>query len=146
MRLMYPLMLCFLLMGCTQRRPAEVYEFPKDFHGWAVIIWGVTNYPQISADHDKLIERFPTNGIIITSSLQKFGWAHDEAFFYDTNGNHLSAEPTIAVESVGRISEDSGKRKLDYTQMFIGTEAELKPAPREAPQAQQLWDAGYSSQ
>jgi hypothetical protein len=140
----YLLILFFLLSGCRQRRPAEVYEFPKDFQGWAVIVWGVTNYPQIPTDHGKLIERFPTNGIIITSSMQQFGWAQDEAYFYDVNGNRLLALPTIAVESVGY--EGDNKRKLDYAQAFIGTEAQLESAPREAPQVQKLWDAGYYSQ
>src|ERR1700677_181712 len=146
MRLTYPLVLCFLLLGCVQHRQAEVYELPKDFHGWAVIVWGVTNYPQIPADHGKLIERFPTNGIIITSSMQQLGVAKDEAYSYDANGNRLSVEPTIAVESVGEMREGDSKRKLDYTRIFIGTEAQLESAPREAPQVQQLWDAGYNNQ
>ena len=145
MRLMYFLVLCLLISGCIKSRPPEVFEFPKNFHGWAVIVYGITNYPQIPMDGGKLIERFPTNGIIITSSVNYDGVATDESYFYDTNGQLLSIHPSISSENVGEMSQE-GKRKLDYMEIFVGTEAELGPEFREPSQIQKLWNIGYRSQ
>ncbi|MGD1089728.1 MAG: hypothetical protein ABR955_13550 [Verrucomicrobiota bacterium] len=145
MRLKYLLVLCFSLSGCVKHRPPEVFEFPKDFRGCAVIVYGVTNYPQIPMKDGKLIERFPTNGIIITSSINYDGVAKDESYFYDTNGQLVSIPQSIFSENVGEMSQD-GKQKLDFEQIFIGTEAELGPKLREPQKIEKLWGMGYRSQ
>jgi hypothetical protein len=141
MKVMYFVFACLLLAGCEQRRAPEVREFPDGFHGWAVIVWNVPNYSQIPIEHGKLIERFFTNGVIVTSSKQQFGWAHDEAYFVDGAGHRLTVLPNTPFGAVGHIQQ--GARNMDYFQQFVGTEAEHKAAPIEAPQIQTLFNKLY---
>jgi hypothetical protein len=121
MKAMYFVFAGLLLVGCEQRRAPEVREFPDGFHGWAVIVWNVPNYPQIPIEHGKLIERFFTNGVIITSSKQQFGWALDEAYFVDATGPRLTVLPNTPFGAVGHVQQ--GARNMDYFQQFVGTEA-----------------------
>ena len=145
MKLIYLLFFSLLISGCIKRRPPEVFEFPEDFRGCAVIVYGVTNYPQIPMEDGKLIERFPTNGIIITSSIRYDGVARDESYFYGTNGQLVSISPSIFSENVGETSQD-GKQKLIFEQVFIGSKAELRPKLREPQKIDMLWEMGYRSQ
>jgi Family of unknown function (DUF6843) len=141
MRLAFATFLCLALVGCEQRRAAEVREFPAGFHGWAVIVWGVPGYPPLPTDHGKLIERFSEDGVIITSSKQQFGWANDEAYFVDATGHRLPSLPGTPFGAVGHIQQDG--RSMDYFQQFVGTDAELHAAPIDAPQIQKLFSKLY---
>ncbi len=135
------ILLCLMLLGCKQHRPAGVREFPDGFRGWAVIVWGVPGYPPIPLDHDKLIERFSADGIIITSTKQQMGWAHDEYYFLDAAGNRLASHPRIASEGTGGMEQ--GSQSMDYYLVFVGTEAELDAAPRDPPQVEKLFNHLY---
>jgi hypothetical protein len=101
-------------------------------------VWGVPGYPPLPTDQGKLIERFPADGVIITSSTQRFGFANDEAYFINASGHRLPTRPNIAFEAVGNIQ--SGSQRMDYFQQFVGTDAELEKAPRDAPQLEILFD------
>jgi hypothetical protein len=137
MKLAFATILCLIFVGCEQRRAAEVREFPDGFRGWAVIVWNVPGYPPLPTDNGKLIERFSADGVIITSTKQQFGWAHDQAYFVDAAGHRLPSRPNIAVEAVGGVQQ--GGRSMDYTQQFVGTKAELDAAPFEPPQIEPLF-------
>jgi len=133
--------LCLALAGCEQRRPTEVREFPQGYRGWAIIVWGVPGHPELPKDHDKIIERFSTNGMIITSSTQQFGWAHDESYFVDAAGHRLPLRPNAPFETVSGIEQDG--RKMDYSMVFVGTKAELQAAHIHPPQAEELFNRLY---
>src|SRR6185369_14770864 len=135
------ILLSLMLVGCEQRRAAEVSEFPDGFHGWAVIVWGVPGYPQLPTEDGKLIERFSADGILITSSKQQFGFAHDEAYFVDASGHRLPSRPTIAGAAVGGIQR--GGRSMNFFQQFVGTKAELDAAPGDPPQVETLFSRLY---
>lgn len=142
MRLVFVIFLCLPFIGCGQRRAAEVQEFPVGFHGWAVIVWGVAGYPPLPTDHGKLIERFSDDGVIITSSKQQFGWAYDdEAYFIDAAGHRLPSLPETPFGAVGNMQQ--GGHSMDYYQQFVGTEAELRTAPVNAPQIETLFNKLY---
>jgi hypothetical protein len=138
MRFVFAACLSLMLVGCWQRRPAEVREFQAGFHGWAVIVWGISGYPPLPIEDGKIIERFPADGVIITSSQQQFGWAGDEAYFIDSSGKQLSLPPRIVVGHVGSIQQRS--RRMNYSELFVGSEAELQASPKiGAPQIDKLF-------
>jgi len=141
MRLAFVAFLCLALVGCGQRRAVEVSEFPAGFHGWAVIVWSVPEYPAIPTDHGKLIERFSLDGVIITSSKQQFGWAKDEAYFIDAAGHRLPSLPRVPFGAVGQIQQSG--HTMHYFQEFVGTDAELRAAPVDAPQLKKLFSKIY---
>ena len=116
---MFTAFLSLALVGCEQRRPAEVREFPVGFQGLAVIVWEVSGYPPIPTVDSKLVERFPTDGIIFTSSKQQFGWAHDEEYFVDSTGHRLASKPEGAFGSCGTMTQDG--HTMTFETCFVGT-------------------------
>ncbi|HTQ38062.1 MAG TPA: hypothetical protein VMJ32_03490 [Pirellulales bacterium] len=127
MKPIYLLVLYLLLVGCSQQRPPEVREFPDGFHGWALIVWEVPGYPELPSDTGKIVERFPADGLIITSSKQNFGWARDEEYYLDEEGHRLSSLPHIALEHLGRRENNAGCC-MYFSELFVGTDAEAEHA------------------
>lgn len=57
----------------------EVYEFPADFQGCAIIFYDVEAAPPLEITDGKLTKSFLQNGeVLLTSSPQQFGWANDD--------------------------------------------------------------------
>lgn len=105
-------------------RPSEVREFPIGFRGDAIIVWAEPTYPPLPIRRGKLIEHFPADGTIITSTPNHEGWAYDELYFYDSMG-HLSKEPGIvALASNGGINNI-----MQYSKIFVGTEEQDRKRP-----------------
>ena len=136
--------LCLLLLGCAHRHRAEAYEFPKGFHGWAIIVWGVPDYPQSPTNHDTLIIEFPTNGIVVTSTKIEFNAMRSGSYFLDATGKRLSLSPNIGFVGNGFMYEDKTHRPMDYTRIFIGTKMEFQ-TNHDAPQIDKLWESGLNS-
>jgi hypothetical protein len=138
------LFLCLALFGCEQRHRSEVYEFPDGFHGWAVIVWGVPSYPPCLTNQDDIIVRFPTNGIVVTSTHLEFQAVRGGSYFLDAADHRLVSHPDIGFAGNGFMYDDKSRRSMDYTQIFIGTKAEYH-TNSDAPQVGQLWNSGLSS-
>jgi hypothetical protein len=119
MRLVFSAFVCLALVGCEQRRATEVREFPAGFHGPAVIVWEVPSYPAIQKVDGKLIEKFSTNGTIITSSKQQYGWAHDEEYFVDGTGHRLPSKPEGMFGSCGTMTQNG--HTMIFETCFVGT-------------------------
>jgi hypothetical protein len=145
MKSAHVILLCLMLLGCAQHRRAEVYEFPEGFHGWAVIVWGVPGYPQCPTDHGTVIVRFPADGMVITSTKLEFNAAREGSYFRDAAEHRLTSRPNIAFEGNGFMHHDESGRDMDYTRVFVGTKAEFRAAPADAPQVEKLWNSGLSS-
>jgi hypothetical protein len=133
------ILVCLALGGCRREtRQPEVREFPYGFRGWAVIAWGVPSYPPLPEADGKLIERFPSDGVIITSTRMQFGRALDAEYYVDAGGQRLLERPRVAFGTV------SGRErygcKLHLLRLFIGTDAEHQAAGARAPQEEPLLD------
>src|SRR6266487_1765419 len=78
----------FLWLGgyfLTEKR--NRYLVPRDYSGWLCVNYGVTSAPQLSIDENGFtVVKFPTSGIVHTSSLGKPGPLIDTYFYYDAKG------------------------------------------------------------
>src|SRR6266567_2433507 len=78
----------FLWLGgyfITEKR--NKYFIPRDYTGWLCVNYGVTSAPQLPIDEDGFaIIRFPTSGVVQTSSLGKPGPLVDSYVYYDDKG------------------------------------------------------------
>jgi hypothetical protein len=138
------LICCFALLGCAKHHRNEAYEFPDGFHGWAVIVWGVPGHPRCPTNEGGIVVRFPTNGVIVTSTHLDLQAVREGAYYLDATGHRLASQPNTAFVGNGFMYENKSRRGMDYTQVFVGTKAEYFACP-DAPQAKQLWDSGLSS-
>jgi hypothetical protein len=117
-----------LIPGCAETRPAEVREFPEGFFGWAIIIWDIPGSPALPIENGKILERFPSDGVLITSSKLHFGVATDEYYFIDGDGRRLSVKPQTRAGAVGNMQQSG--RRMDFFSEFIGTDEQRKSAPK----------------
>jgi hypothetical protein len=141
MKLAYLLFLSLLPVGCSHQRPPEVREFPDGFRGWAAIVWDVPGYPELPIEEGKIIERFPADGLIITSSKEHFGMAHDEEYYIDAEGRRLPTHPRQAFGLTGRRGTQDECR-ISFSAVFIGTDAEHLAADdwADTPQGKAIYD------
>jgi Family of unknown function (DUF6843) len=109
------------LTACFEFRTPEVVKFPEGFRGYAVIVWNIPSYAPLSERDGKLIEEFPADGIIITSTLPQYGIARDE-FYFVVAGGRLVPTKDVSL-SVGEVKR--GSKKMQYT-----TPPSLKPSPK----------------
>jgi hypothetical protein len=104
----------------------EMREFPKGFHGQAIIVWNEPAYPPLPIRNGKLIEHFPTDGVIVTSTQLRGGWAKDELYFYDSTGRYSAKPEAIAHLGTGGFSDST--HQMTYSEIFIGTQDEYGSA------------------
>lgn len=122
MKLIFGAFLCMMLAGCEQSSPPQVREFPPGFHGLAIVVWDMPNHPQLPTEHGKLIERFPADGIIVTSSDEAIGGAQDEEYFVDATGHRISSPPKGVFGYGGMMTESN--RLMVFETSFVGTNLE----------------------
>lgn len=102
----------------TQKwRTPEARRFPEGFRGPAIIVWGIPSYPPLPLAGGKLVETFPADGIIITSTQPQEGLAFDENYFTQTNGQFVPAGD-VSVGSLGIVK--AGRKKILFTQLYVG--------------------------
>jgi hypothetical protein len=138
-------LLAFLLLafsGCEQRRPVELHEFPTGFSGWAIVVWGRSNYPALPTVGDKRVLRFPADGIIITSTQRQFGWASDKFFFVDGAGQR-SGPARVPFGATGSV--DRGGYTMQFTTHFVGTAADVKAASNSESTVNEAFNRLYSN-
>jgi hypothetical protein len=123
MKLLAAAFLCMILAGCRETSPPQVREFPADFHGVAIVVWDMPGHPQLPTKNGKLIERFPADGIIVTSSDEAFGGAQDEEYFIDASGHRIPAQSKGVFGYGGMMNESN--RLMVFEASFVGTNLEV---------------------
>ena len=123
-------LLCFMLTSCLQsQRSPTVREFPSSFRGWAVLVWGVPGHPPLPMEGGKMIERFPADGILITStSGWPTGWATDEGYLLDQSGHRISPPVPVTIEAMESGSMTHYDLRMTYSWFFVGTPEERSAA------------------
>jgi len=99
--------------------PVHVLEFPAAFEGSAIIVWAQPGYPPLPSEDHKLIFRFPSDGVLITSTAQSRSSFKERVFYVDASGSRTPAKPTPRVERFDGV-ESRGKNKLNHTLLFVG--------------------------
>jgi hypothetical protein len=102
---------------------------PDGYVGWVRIDFRVEGAPKLSLDDDHYIFKFPTTGIVKTSSALEEGYAEDKYFYYSTSGSDRrplrgstsGGDGMIWGEMVGRNQD----QKELHQYFFVGTEKEF---------------------
>jgi hypothetical protein len=99
----------------------EIAKFPGGFDGSAIIVWEIPHYPALPVQNGQVIEDFPPDGVLITSSRPQYGAATDEYYFVQPDGRLVPAKD-VSV-SVGEFKQ--GSKSMHYTNFFVGTKDPL---------------------
>jgi hypothetical protein len=118
--------LCLILAGC-ESNPRQVREFPSGYQGLAVVVWDVPGHPQLPVENGRLIERFPADGILVTSTDEAFGGAQDEEYFLDEAGHQIPAQPKGVFGYGGMMNESN--RLMHFEVSFVGTNLDATTTP-----------------
>jgi len=127
-----------LLCSCGRSRPPEVSEFPLGFHGDAYVIWSESDYPPVPVRDAKLILHFPADGVIIFSTPNHFGWAKNEAYFYDPSDPKRVSPAHVPFSSDGEIKDT--KRIIHYSKIFVGTDEEHRTRTLDESKIHELFE------
>ncbi len=113
----------------TARRPSSRFLIPDNYVGWVRIEFQIPGSRPVPIDRDQYVFTIPPNGVLKTSSPEKFGYGKDEYFY--NSGSHPRMLPSQSPEDRliwGQINgEDvgpSGPRQ--YEEFFVGTAQQFK--------------------
>lgn len=123
----------WMALGMRQvSRPASRYLVPDGYVGWARVQYDVPGAPPLPVEQGKYVLKFPADGLLKTSSPERFGWAKDE-FFYDRDGALRQLRQTASGaggEIWGRINGErmTPTGKQQYEEFFVGGEQQFRQA------------------
>lgn len=74
------------LSSCEKRRTPVRHLIPADYEGVVITIYSQKGFPELPTEDEYLVCRYPSDGILITSSQREFGWAADQTFDVHSDG------------------------------------------------------------
>ena len=93
-----------LVSGCEKKRIPSLYLIPESYEGVVVTVWGEDGFEPLPEVDGFLVHKYPSDGILITSSEAEFGWAADDC--QDLHGD--KTRTPLPREVVGKRSEIGG--------------------------------------
>ena len=119
----------WLIFGVqTSRRLSSRFLVPDGYVGWVKIEFQVPGATPVPAERDKYIFKIPVNGMLRTSSPERYGWGKDE-YYYENHGV-LRKLPTDADGRLiwGRVNGEHGGSSgpRQFEEFFVGTEQQFK--------------------
>lgn len=109
-------------------RPASRFLIPDRYTGWVRIEFEVQDAPPLAIEGGQYILKIPPDGVLRTSSAERYGWAKDHYYYYSAQGERALPDSGSAALIWGKINGEgsgaSGKRK--YEELFVGTAEQFK--------------------
>jgi hypothetical protein len=112
-----------------QRQPNK-YLIPQDYTGWVRINYKIKDTVSLPFENGFYLVRFPTSGLVSTSSEGEEGWASDEYYYYSDGGVHRLRETGDSKMIWGEIGYGTrqvpNQQPTKYGEFFVGTEQQFK--------------------
>lgn len=113
----------------TVRRPSSRFLIPDGYVGWVRVEFQTPGFPPVPAEQGHHIFRIPSEGMLRTSSPERYGWGKDE-YFYVVNGGLRKLPTDVASGRLvwGQINGEQGGAAgpRQYEEFFVGTEQQFK--------------------
>jgi Family of unknown function (DUF6843) len=111
-------------------RPSSRFLIPDGYVGWVRVEFRVGGAPPTPVEHGQYVFRIPADGLLRTSSPEKFGWAKDE-YYYDSSSalRRLSTDAAHGRLVWGQINGEQGGPsgpRQQYEEFFVGTEQQFR--------------------
>jgi hypothetical protein len=122
-KLFLPL-LAFVLSACDRETKSPVHQIPAGYEGHVVVVFDQPGFPELPTNRKNQFLQYPADGILITSSSQRFGQNADQAVESTSKVGDLGVRPAAKVqqyESWG-IRERDGI-KMPFLVKAVGSDA-----------------------
>jgi hypothetical protein len=105
--------LAFALSACDRELKYPVHQIPAGYEGFVVVVFNQPGFPELSTNRKNQFLNYPADGILITSSSQRFGVNADQAIESSSEGGDHG------VRRVGKVRqyESWGIRERDGIRM-----------------------------
>lgn len=109
------------------------FLIPEGYTGWIRIEFEVQGAPPLPIDHGEYTITIPADGVLLTSSVEQYGWARDRYYYY--SGQNMRSLPDSGESAMiwgklnGEAASTSGKQK--YEEFFVGTADRFKNQSKE---------------
>ncbi len=117
-------MLALLLPACDRGMKYPVHQIPSSYEGHVVVVFNQPGFPELPANRKNQFLQYPADGILITSSSQRFGINADQAVESTAKVGDLGVRRVAKVqqyESWG-IRESDGI-KMPFLVKAVGSDA-----------------------
>jgi len=75
------------LSSCEKRRTPVRHLIPAGYEGVVITVYSQEGFPELPIENGYLVCRYPSDGILITSSQLQLGWAADQTFDVHNDGS-----------------------------------------------------------
>lgn len=75
------------LSACEKRRTPVRHLIPAGYEGVVITVYSQKGFPDLPIENGYLVCRYPSDGILITSTPMEFGWAADQTFDVHSDGS-----------------------------------------------------------
>lgn len=113
MKKLFILLLALVLSACDREMKSPVHQVPAGYEGHVVVIFDQPGFPELPTNRKNQFLQYPTDGILITSSPQRFGLNSDQALESTSTVSDLSVRPVAKVQQF----ESAGTRERDGVKM-----------------------------
>ncbi len=104
------------------------FLIPEGYTGWVRIEFEVQGTPPLPMESAQYVLKIPLDGVLRTSSVEQYGWAKDQYYYYSAQGVRALPDSGPAELIWGKINAEesgvSGKRK--YEEFFVGSAQQFK--------------------
>jgi len=119
----------WLIFGVhNSRRLSSRFLIPDGYVGWVKIEFQVLGATPVPAERDQYVFKIPANGMLRTSSPERYGWGQDE-YYYENHGA-LRRLPTDADGRLiwGKVNGEHGSSSgpRQFEEFFVGTEQQFR--------------------
>jgi len=127
-------------LAARSARTPGVHLIPDGYTGWCEAHYGVDGAPPLPVEDGKRVFRYDENGRLETSSEFEEGWGVDSYFYVAGEERHVLRQRPPGMEgdiwhvytstSVVTVIDGQPVRRGVHTGFFVGTEEQLRAAPR----------------
>ena len=135
MRLFLLLLIFAACTGCDRHRTPSRYEIPKGYKGWLFIVWECPKAAALPVDKNRVVIRFPKDGLVQTSSAKPDGWATDEFYWVLPNGalQFLGQTGSPQINGDGGGTNNIGTtRQIKFSYFYVGEDYSPSMTPEES--------------
>ena len=119
----------FALGAHHSQRPSSRFLISDGYVGWVRIEFSVTGAPAMSGEQNQYVFRIPADGVLRTSSAERYGWGKDEYFYSSERGLQSLPSEGVAGRMIwGKINGEQGGARgtQPYEEFFVGTGQQFK--------------------
>jgi Family of unknown function (DUF6843) len=140
MRIIFSLVIVFILMGCNSGEQ-EIIVVPKDFSGYIIVLFNQKDGTAPIYEGNKRIYEIPKSGILRTQFESNYGMREFAEFYYEKISPETRIPSFVELKSVpsdkivGLIGANGTVKKsaksedrIEFVEFYIGTKKTIEQA------------------